>query len=197
MYSVRSDRDLGQFPRSVHVDRARTKVRGPVGKSDHVKTTATVKVRYVSSIEELDTRSMSLSARPCDLLAPVGSHARVTIFSRESRRRWHFGARARIGLRSAERARFDTSSTMEHRSPIGVARRKRRRLAQVSQRTPRHRNRICSDLRRRYLSRSRVCSFSIAVWMGARRHVVSVRPSRPDAKRVKRSSTAGTCVQRL
>ena len=33
--------------------------------------------------------------------------------------------------------------------------------------------------------------------MGARSYVVSVRPSRSDAKRAKRSSTAGTCVQRL
>ena len=157
-------------------------LRGVAGKSDHVKTTATVKVPYVSSIEELDTRSMSLSARPCDLLAPVGSHARVTIFSRESRRRWHFGARARIGLRSAERARFDTSSMVEHRSPIGVARRKRRRLAQVSQRTPRHRNRICSDLRRRYLSRSCVCSDPCRAFSGRFCRLCRIYPSNGDGK---------------
>ena len=70
---------------------------------------------------------------------------------------------ARRGLRSAERARFDTSLTMEHRSPIGEARRKRRQLAQVSQRTRRHSNRICSDLRRRYLSRS--CELLFACWL--------------------------------
>merc|ERR1711965_1136978 len=51
----------------------------------------------------------------------------------ESRRRpRHFGARARIGLRGAGRVQFDAVSTMEHRPPNAVARRKRRQLAQVA-----------------------------------------------------------------
>ena len=53
-------------------------LRGPEGKSDDVRTTDSVKTLTVSSVEELNTRSMSLSARPCDLLVTVGSHVSDT-----------------------------------------------------------------------------------------------------------------------
>ena len=55
-------------------------IRGPVEKNVHVRTTDSVKTLAVSSIEELNTRSMSLPARACDFLVAVGSHAPDTGF---------------------------------------------------------------------------------------------------------------------
>ena len=43
--------------------------KGRTGKKRPCKDDRYGKIPYVSSIEERDTRSMSLSARPCDLLA--------------------------------------------------------------------------------------------------------------------------------
>ena len=49
-------------------------------------------------------------------------------------------------------------------------------------------------LMRVYLSRLRPTRHNRADWMGTRSHTVSVYPSRSEAKRVKRRSTAGTCA---
>ena len=88
----------------------------------------------VPSIEELDTRSMSLFAHPYRLLVPVGTHTLVTFFSRGSSPSRHFVARARMGLRGGVRARIDTASTMVHRSLDAVARRKSQLLPPAASR---------------------------------------------------------------
>ncbi len=171
------------------------KLEGPVEQNDHVRTSVSVKTLTVSSIEELNTRSMSLSARPCDLLVTGGSHVSEAISSRLSSPRQHFGARARTGLRSGERDRTDTVSTMEHSSSNAVARGKGWRLAQVSQRTRRHRKRSCSDLRRGYHSRSRVCSDPCRTLTGTWRRRAAMSPSKRRWKRSKRASVSGTPVR--
>ena len=70
-------------------------VRRPVENNVHVRTTDSVKSLTVSSIEELNTRSMSLSARACDFLVAVGSHAPDTDSSRASSPSRHFRWRTR------------------------------------------------------------------------------------------------------
>ena len=57
-------------------------VGGQVKKSDDVRTTDSVKILTVSSVEELNTRSMSLSACPYDLLVTVGLHEQQSISRR-------------------------------------------------------------------------------------------------------------------
>ena len=99
-----------------------------IEKNVPVRTTDSVKTLAVSSIEELNTRSMSLSARACDFLVAVGSHAPDTDSSRASSPSRHFVARARMGLRGGVRARIDTVSTTVHRSLDAVARKKSRVL---------------------------------------------------------------------
>ena len=91
-------------------------VVGPTGKSDDVRTTVSVKTLTVSSVEELNTRSMSLSACPCDLLVTVGSHEQQSISRRAPPPGRHFWSRARMGLWSGVRARFDTVSITVYRS---------------------------------------------------------------------------------
>ena len=81
-----------------------------------------VKALTVSSVEELDTRSMSLSACPCDLLVTVGSHEQQSISRRAPPPGRHFWSRARMGLWSGVRARIDTASTTVHRSLTAVVR---------------------------------------------------------------------------
>ena len=97
-------------------------LRAPVGKSDGVRTTVSVKTLTVSSVEELNTRSMSLSACPCDLLVTVGSHEQQSISRRAPPPGRHFWSRARMGLWSGVRARIDTVSTTVHRSLTAVVR---------------------------------------------------------------------------
>ena len=99
-----------------------TMLRGDIEKSDDVRTTDSVKTLTVSSVEELNTRSMSLSACPCDLLVTVGSHEQQSIFRRAPPPGRHFWSRARMGLWSGVRARFDTVSTTVHRSLTAVVR---------------------------------------------------------------------------
>ena len=77
-------------------------------------TKESVKTLTVPSIEELNTRSMSVFARPCDFLVAVGTHAPVTILSRASSPSRNFVARARMGLRGGVRARIDTVSSIDH-----------------------------------------------------------------------------------
>ena len=91
-------------------------------KSDDVRTTVSVKTLTVSSVEELNTRSMSLSACPCDLLVTVGSHEQQSISRRAPPPGRHFWSRARMGLWSGVRARIDTVSTTVHRSLTAVVR---------------------------------------------------------------------------
>ena len=109
-------------------------VRGPVEKNELLRTKDSVKILTVPSIEELDTRSMSLFARPYRLLVPVGTHALVTFFSRGSSPSRHFVARARMGLRGGVQARIDTASTTVHRSLDAVARRKSQLLPPAASR---------------------------------------------------------------
>ena len=92
-------------------------LRAPVGKSDGVRTTVSVKTLTVSSVEELNTRSMSLHTRPCDLLVTDDSHMSDAVSSRALSTSRHFWPRTQMGLRSGVRARFDTVSSTEHRSP--------------------------------------------------------------------------------
>ena len=90
-------------------------LRGAAVESDDVRTTVSVKTLTVS-VEELNTRSMSLSACPCDLLVTVGSHEQQSISRRAPPPDGHFWSRARMGLWSSVRARFDTVSITVYRS---------------------------------------------------------------------------------
>ena len=109
-------------------------LEGPVEKNELLRTKDSVKMLTVPSIEELNTRSMSLFARPYRLLVPVGTHALVTFFSRGSSPSRHFVARARMGLRGGVQARIDTASTTVHRSLDAVARRKSQLLPPAASR---------------------------------------------------------------
>ena len=97
-------------------DRLQPLLEGPTEKSDDVRTTDSVKTLTVSSVEELDTRSMSLSACPCDLLVTVGSHEQQSISRRAPPPGRHFWSRARMGLWSGVRARFDDAKASH--SPV-------------------------------------------------------------------------------
>ena len=101
-----------------------------MGKSDDVRTTVSVKTLTVSSVEELNTRSMSLSACPCDLLVTVGSHEQQSISRRAPPPGRHFWSRARMGLWSGVRARFDTVSITVYRSLNAVTRGRSQNLVQ-------------------------------------------------------------------
>ena len=146
----------------------------PVEKNVHVRTTDSVNSLTVSSIEELNTRSMSLSACACDFLVAVGSHAPDTDSSRASSPSRHFVARARMGLRGGVRARINTVSTTVHRSLDAVARKKSQVLTPTASRV----RKLSLFFRRMYLWTLSVCSDSHAVFTGTRsRHVVvSVSP---------------------
>ena len=88
-------------------------------------------VRFVKNsncnvdIEELDTRSMSLYTRPYDLLPTVGKHTMKSISRRAPPPGRHFWSRARMGLWSDVRARFDTVSITVYRSLNAVTHGKR------------------------------------------------------------------------
>ena len=101
---------------------------GAAVESDDVRTTVSVKTLTVSSVEELNTRSMSLSACPCDLLVTVGSHEQQSISRRAPPPGRHFWSRARMGLWSGVRVRFDTVSITVYRSLNAVTRGKSRLL---------------------------------------------------------------------
>ena len=92
-------------------------VRGLVEKTSVLRASVSSTTLTVSSIEELNTRSMSLHTRPCDLLVTDDSHMSDAISSRALSTSRHFWPCTQMGLRSGVRARFDTVSSTEHRSP--------------------------------------------------------------------------------
>ena len=146
--------------------------RGSGGNFVDVRTTDSVKTLTVSSIEELDTRSMSVFARLYDLLVAVGSHASHAISREASSPSRHFVARARMGLRGGVRARIDTASTAVHRSLDAVAREKSRVLTPAASRV----RKLSLFFRRMYLWTLSVCSDSHAVFTGGCAHHVRTRP---------------------
>ena len=77
---------------------------------------------------------MSLSACPCDLLVTVGSHEQQSISRRAPPPDGHFWSRARMGLWSGVRARFDTVSITVYRSLNAVTRGKSRVLPPAASR---------------------------------------------------------------
>ena len=77
---------------------------------------------------------MSLSACPCDLLVTVGSHEQQSISRRAPPPDGHFWSRARMGLWSGVRARFDTVSITVYRSLNAVTRGKSRLLPPAASR---------------------------------------------------------------
>ena len=76
----------------------------------------------VSSIEELDTRSMHIQTPLGSLPATGGSHVQRAILSQAPTMKRHISSRARIGLRSGERVGIGTVSTTVARSFNGNAR---------------------------------------------------------------------------
>ena len=139
-----------------------SQLEGLVERNVDVRTTDSVKTLTVSSIEELDTRSMSVFARLYDLLVAVGSHASHAISREASSPSRHFVARARMGLRGGVRARIDTASTAVHRSLDAVAREKSRVLTPAASRV----RKLSLFFRRMYLWTLSVCSDSCAVKTG-------------------------------
>ena len=77
---------------------------------------------------------MSLSACPCDLLVTVGSHEQQSISRRAPPPDGHFWSRARMGLWSGVRVRFDTVSITVYRSLNAVTRGKSRLLPPAASR---------------------------------------------------------------
>ena len=100
-------------------------------------------------------------------------------FSRASTLSTHFPARARMGLRGGVRARFDTVSSTEHRSPNAVGRGRRRNLIQHGHRPPLLIDRVSQFLRRRYLCSSAwtlsICSDSQQIGFHEDTHTSRVR----------------------
>ena len=92
-------------------------LRGLVEETSVLRASVSSTTLTVSSIEELNTRSMSLHTRPCDLLVTDDSHMSDAISSRALSTSRHFWPCTQMGLRSGVRARFDTVSSTEHRSP--------------------------------------------------------------------------------
>ena len=76
----------------------------------------------VSSVEELDTRSMSLWTCLCDVLVTVGAHVLFEFPRGDTRSQNFFSARARIGLRCSVRGACGTALRMPYRSYVADAR---------------------------------------------------------------------------
>ena len=146
------DGALGPLPRN-----------GRHGKNPLLRASDSVKIMYEASIEELDTRSMSVFARLYDLLVAVGSHASHAISREASSPSRHFVARARMGLRGGVRARIDTASTAVHHSLDAVVREKSRVLTPTASRV----RKLSLFFRCMYLWKLNVCSDLHAVFMGA------------------------------
>ena len=90
-----------------------------------------MKMVTVSSIEELYIRSMSYQTSYSSQHKTLDTHVRAKLFSRERVEEERlYKPRARIGLRSGERAGFDATSTTVKSSGHGTSRRSSRTMLQ-------------------------------------------------------------------
>ena len=97
---------------------------GATGRNDDVRTSDSVERMYVSSVEELDTRSMSYMRSHGAYLTSTDSHSKNANFFLASTRRTSHGSDARIDRKSVARVAIDTVSMVLHRSFDAASRRK-------------------------------------------------------------------------
>ena len=163
-------------------------VTGLTGTFGHVRTSDSVKIMYEASIEELDTRSMSLQTPHISQHITFQTHVQQAVFSRARERRRHSEARARIGTRGGVRVAFGTVSTVVKRSFNGVARGSGRVKVLGGHPALLHTNRCRLILSWRTRSRSRVCSDASATLTVARGRSLRSPLSRWRWTRSKRAS---------
>ena len=101
------------------------RIRGRTEKDDPLRTSDSAKTLNVSSIDELDTRSLVVQSSLSSYRTTDGSHEQTVIFSETSTWSMVISGRARAALRSGVRAAFSTASTMLDQPRNGDARRKR------------------------------------------------------------------------
>ena len=100
----------------------------------------------VSSIEELDTRSMSLWTCPCDELVTVGDHVRFKFLGGDTRSQNFFSTRGRIGVRCSVRGACDTQLRTPYRSNVADARGRSEALLQSGPRLVRQCSGRCTGV---------------------------------------------------
>ena len=100
-------------------------ITGTTGKVDPLRTSDSAKTLSVSSVDELDTRSLVVQSSHSSYHTTDGSHDQTVIFSETSTWSMVISGRARAALRSGVRAAFSTASTMLDQPRNGDARRKR------------------------------------------------------------------------
>ena len=123
---------------------------------------------YEASVEELDTRSMSLQTPHISQHITFQTHVQEAVSSRARERRTHSEARARIGTRGGVRVAFGTVSTTVMRFFNGVARGSGRVKDLGGRPALLHTNRCRPVLSPVQRSRSRVCSDASATLTVAR-----------------------------
>ena len=152
---------------------------------------------YVSSIEELDTRSMSYMRSHGAYLTSSDSRSSknaISAFCVDTRNLGH-GSDARIGRTSVARVAIDAVSMVLHRSFDAASRRKSNLLLQFDHPSGPHTNRICSSFGRMYLPRSNALRVLHAVWMGPCARRVRRVPSNRHGRAVTESAVRGTCAK--
>ena len=146
---------------------------------------------YEASVEELDTRSMSLQTLHSSQLLTFQTHVQEAVSRARAERSRRSGARARIGTRGGVRVAFGTASTTVMPSFNGVAR--RRSSVKVLSGHPAQLHTIGCHLvlRRGTRSCSRACASSIATRPVARALLFRLRLSRSHSNHPRRSSARG------
>ena len=169
-------------------------VRGATGKTGHVRTSDSLKTLDISSIEELDTRSMRLYTPHSSQLLSVRLNAPHAVSSRQGAPVSDFSAGARSGTRGRVRVAFGTQSSMEHRSFNGDARGKSpvKVLVDPPAAPICNRCRLSSGWGQAWSSR--VCSDSSAVLTAAWPRSVAMRPSNRTVQRSTSASSSASPV---
>ena len=97
---------------------------GRTGKDDPLRTSDSAKTLSVSSVDELDTRSLVVQSSHSSYHTTDGSHDQTAILSETSTWSMVISGCARGGLRSGVGVGFDSASTMLGQPKNGDARRK-------------------------------------------------------------------------
>ena len=163
---------------------------------DHVRTSDSLKMVTVSSIEELDTRSMHMQTPLGSLPATGGSHVQRAILSQAPTMKRHISSRGRIGLRSGERVGIGTVSTTVARSFNSNARSSSQVKVLVDHQVASLANAFARSCGRMYLLRSGASSVLLRTKTGPwRRHVRRV-PSNPHVRATSRRGPQAVHAQK-
>ena len=162
---------------------------------DHVRTSDSLKTVFVSSIEELDTRSMHIQTPLGSLPATGGSHVQRAILSQAPTMKRHISSRGRIGLRSGERVGIGTVSTTVAGSFNSNARSSSQVKVLVDHRVASLANAFARSSGRMYLLRSGSSSFLLRTKTGPWRRRVRRVPSNPHGRATSETAAGGTCAK--